>query len=449
MVDLSAQPSAQPLIRRLRAGLGKAGLALPAALVALVALSVLISGIWVIVDLNVKAAKNREGAVRALQLAESGAAHALGLLRVQLVDISLTRFLLGWDNTPYTADDGRLTGYGLTAAEEIPAAGVSFGDGMYFVELIDDPAETDGDPFTDGNSRIVASCRGVASDGASATLEVMIGVTPLPAMASDGNLTINGNPQVTGPCGGVHANNIVVVSGNPEVSQTVSASNTVEVSGSITDPAGNPVEPLQHQPPVEIPERHYAEFCPSDADFTLKADGTILDASGNPYSGPPTNWVYASSAPVIWDLSGNTVMNGTYCVEGSAKISGNPGDPGSPANLSIVASGSVEVSGNPYFQPDHPDGLQIMAEGDVSISGNPSAGTNNYAGAIYAGSQCQLNGNPRLAGQILCKDNPNPPGSVDYASEISISGNAEIIFDCSSLFTGKRRVLSWSQKLGS
>ena len=66
-------------------------MALPTALGALVATGVLVSGLWTIVDLNSTVAQNREGAVRALLLAESGAAHAQGLLRGALVESSLNR----------------------------------------------------------------------------------------------------------------------------------------------------------------------------------------------------------------------------------------------------------------------------------------------------------------------------------------------------------------------
>ena len=441
---------AQPLNRH-RAGLGSAGVALPAALTGLLALSVLIAGAWLIVDLSAKAAKNREGAVRAFELAESGAAHALAILRGDLVDTSLTRLLVGSDNLQSTADDGRLIGYGLPAGDQVPAAGVSFAGGTYFVELVDDPGDTDGDPLADSNSRILARCRGVASDGASATVEAVIGSTPLPALATEGNLIINGNPEILGPCGSAHGNQIVVVSGNPTVSGGVTAADTVDVSGTITDTLGNPVEPLHHQPPIEIPELHYSDYCPGDADFVLRADGMVIDDLGNVVgdaNGATVNgWKYVGSG--IWDLDSDTPTPGTYCVEGNAKMGKNPGTAGSPIDLSVIAQGSIEISGNPYMQPDHADGILLLAEGDVSISGNPVASAKTYSGSIYAGSQCKVSGNPRISGSIMCKDNPNPPGSEEYAVQNEISGNAEITFDCTGLISGKRRFLSWSQQLGT
>ena len=441
MVDLSDQTSGPGL-------LGSAGMALPTALGALIATGVLVSGLWTIVDLNTMAAANREGAVRALLLAESGATHAQGLLRGALVDSSLNRLLRGSDNVINTADDGTLTGYGLPAADSIPVGGRAVNGGRYFVRLIDDPADGDGDPFNDTNSRILARCTGVTDDGGTAVVEVVIGVTPLPGMVTGGSLTINGNPEITGPCGSAHANEILVVSGNPVVENGISAADTVEISGSITDPSNQPVVPLHHQPPIQVPPVNTADYCTS-ADFVLQSDGFILDkstmtlhdASGNGWGG----FKRGSSSPVIWEDDGNTINPGTYCAEGNVKIGGNHGVAGNPLAISIIAEGSIEVSGNPYLTPAHPDGALLVADGDVSISGNPSGGNDSYQGLIYAGAQCKLSGNPQLNGNVVCKDDPNPAGSVEYASMNEISGNAKITFDCTGTFGGKRRVLSWYQ----
>src|SRR5688572_27996853 len=105
MVDSSAQPK-----------LYRAGIALPAAIAAMMALAVLLAGLLVIVDLNAKTSTNRRSAVRALQVAEAGASHALGLLRGSLGATSYTNLLRGSDGAASTADDGLLNGFGLAAA---------------------------------------------------------------------------------------------------------------------------------------------------------------------------------------------------------------------------------------------------------------------------------------------------------------------------------------------
>ena len=445
---------AEPKVERSRGGLGTAGMALPAAVLGLVAISVLAAATWMMVDLNRVAAENREAAARALHLAESGAAHALGLLQDELGDTSFTRLLRGSDNATGTSDDGMLTGYTLDGDLEIPITGRTITGGTYFVQLFDDPADTDGDSLTDSNFQILARCSGLTDDGASAAVDIVIGVATLPGIASGGDLKINGNPDILGPCGGAHANQTVEVSGNPTVQTTVSASDTVEVSGHIRDPWGGTVQPLHHQPPIEIPDLDPWAYC-GEADFILRSNGYLVEV------GPPRDsidarsdevhgWKRSSDDPVIWDASGNSVAAGTYCIEGNAKVSGNPQGPGNSAlSMSLLATGSIEFSGNPKIEAAHSEGILILAAGDVSVSGNPSGSTDNYGGLVYAGSQCRVSGNPTLGGQVLCADDPDPAGSVNYAAQNEISGNPTIRYDCGGVVGGNRRVLFWLQRIGA
>jgi type II secretory pathway component PulK len=89
------------------------GLALPSAMFALVAIAVLLAGIFVFADLQAKAVRNRERATRAVHVAEAGMNHALGLLRGSLKSQSFTRLLRGWDNAVGTADDSLFIGRGI------------------------------------------------------------------------------------------------------------------------------------------------------------------------------------------------------------------------------------------------------------------------------------------------------------------------------------------------
>ncbi len=230
------EKSLEPVSRRPYGG--RDGIALPTALFALVVVSVLAQGMWTITRLNNFSAVNREDAARALNLAEAGVAHTLGLLRSPLEATSLTNLLMGSDSAGGTGDDGLLIGYGLPGTDEIPAAGIAMEGGTYYVTLIDDAADLDGDPLTDSNSRILARCTGVTDYEGSASIDVVIGIPSFPAMASNGDLMINGNPDILGPCGGAHANNVVIVSGNPTVQTQISASDSVEVSGQINQAGG-------------------------------------------------------------------------------------------------------------------------------------------------------------------------------------------------------------------
>ena len=445
------EKSVAPASRRLREG--RDGIALATALFGLLVVTVLAQGMWTIARLNNFSTVNREDAARALNLAEAGVAHTLSLLRTPLAGTDLTSLLEGSDGTAETADDGLLTGHGLPGADAIPAAGIAMEGGTYFVTLIDDAADLDGDPFTDSNSRILARCTGVTDTQGSVSIDVVIGVPRFPAMASNGNLMINGNPNILGPCGGAHANNVVIVSGTPTVQTQISASDSVELSGTINQAGGGESTPLNHQPPVEIPDIDAMDYCDT-SDFILRANGYLVtvgpprnstQADDNPVNG----WQMGSDSPVEWNLSDNSTAGGSYCVEGNVVISGNPSGPGgTPLPLSLFADGSVQYAGNPEITAAHPTGALIIANGDVSVSGNPAALDLNYNGLIYSQSQCQLNGNPNIDGQILCKDDPNPPNSREFVSESGISGNPNIRYNCGGMLVGARRILSWYQTPG-
>lgn len=438
------QHSAEPSSRR-------AGMALFSVIFALMAVGLLSAGVFVLTDAQQRSVQNREATTRALLLAEEGIAHALAVVRDTLRADSGTGLLLGSDRAGNTADDGLLIGYGLSSAAQIPAAGKVTPRGTYTVTLSDDPNDGDANPLSDTNGRIRMRCTAVTVRGASATIDVIVGATWPPAMATDGNLTINGNPALLGKCGGAHANLVAIVSGTPTVSTNVSASQTVDVSGRILDTLKQPVAPLENQPPVDIPDLDPGEFCPSAA-YHLRADGTVLRSSDGAVfdarSDPQFGWKLASSSPIVWDFSGNTGVPGTVCAQGNIKMSGNPGSPGSPLSMSLIATGSITISGNPYLSPSSPDGISVLAGGDVAISGNPAAGAITYEGLIYSRSQCKLNGNPAIAGQVLCKDKPNPPGSSEEADMNAVSGNPTITSNCVGKLAARRQILDWFQPAG-
>lgn len=458
-------PTTQPDRQLMRGRLGRAGIALPAAITAIAALSVLIAGVWVMVDLNAKTSLNRRSAMNAMLVAEAGASHALALMRGKLRNVKFDQFLKGADNVGFTtADNGLLINYaGLTSDEQIPAAGRAYGGGMYFVTIVDDPADGNIDPLTDSNDRVLARCRGVMPDGASAEIQAVIGFFPYPALATEGSMKFGGNAKITGACGGLHANELIEVSGmSSTVNGPITASDTVQAGTcQIKKDDGSCNTPLHHQPPVDIPELTTSGMCSAstaDTMYVMRTDGYIeqyvndlLIETRNANGLEPWGWKYTGSG--MWTVSAGTVVDGTFCVNGNVSVSGNPGTDADPWSTSIFATGSVQFSGNPKVTANDPSGALIVAEGDVKFTGTAST-TENYNGLIYAGSQCTGTGTPRISGQLLCKDNPNPSGSADIvdfgASELtaSVGGNIEITFGCGGMLS-KRKIMTWMQKLGS
>ena len=424
------------------------GIALPTALFALLMVSILSVGMWTMVQVNAMSASNRKDATVALSLADGAATHTLAVLAGELDTISLTRLLLGSDSTVATADDGLLIDYGLAVTDQIPDTGYVMPGGRYFVELLDDPADDDTDPLADSNLRILARCTGVTLNGGSATVDIVIGAASFPAIATDGDLYLNGNPDILGACGGAHANNVVIVSGTPTVQTEVSAADSVEVSGDIVDPDDNSVPPVNNAPAIVIPDLDPLDYC-DVADFILYANGYFVTVepsrdSVDATSTPKNGWTRGSSSPVEWNLSGNSAVAGTHCIYGNVVVSGNPG----PIAMTLLATGSVTYSGNPRVTSSHPDGILIISGGDVEVSGNPGGGAISYDGLIYAQSQCMINGNPNLYAQLLCNDEPETAGANNNVDQNGISGNPVITYNCGGMLAGERRILHWYQVLG-
>ena len=137
------------------------GLAIPAALFALVIVSALTTAIFLLADIQGRAVRNRESNARAFLLAEEGLTHALTVVRDTLRNKPYSLLLRGSDGAIATADDGLLIGYGMSGTISIPAAGKVTAAGTYTVQFVDDPADPDGNALEDQNGRILARCMSV------------------------------------------------------------------------------------------------------------------------------------------------------------------------------------------------------------------------------------------------------------------------------------------------
>ncbi|HET9513168.1 MAG TPA: hypothetical protein VFO95_04500, partial [Gemmatimonadales bacterium] len=113
------------------------GAALIVALVILTVVGILVAGASIMASSVFQTGGQRARTTRAFQVAEAGLAHALGIVRGPAAGVSNTQLLRGADDTPNTADDGRLTGFGLTSGQEVPVAGVNAYGGTYTVLVLD------------------------------------------------------------------------------------------------------------------------------------------------------------------------------------------------------------------------------------------------------------------------------------------------------------------------
>ena len=346
-------------------------------------------------------------------------------------------------NLASDADNGSLENLGIPRPPAqvalVGAFGVSY-EARVFDE--DDPARgvtlsaadlarigEDGDPTTDANSTVVIQAIGYALDNTRVTFETIIGdsAAAVPALVAGGDVSISGNATFTGTLGGVHANDDLDISGNPDIAQDATAGGTFTASGSPTvGGMSGGGEPEMSIPPVAA-----IDYKPL-ADFILNSTGQMTDqlgtvicdasASNDACAVMGYGWEYN---PPGWKISGNDGGIGTYYVEGPATISGNVGDPATPLAMTIIATDSIEISGNPFLTPDTP-GLLFVTDGDLKINGNAGAGELNYEGAMLVHEQLQVSGNAKLTGQIIVEDGADNSSLV---TQTQISGNATFTYN--------------------
>ena len=438
------------------------GAALPAALFGLVTVTILASAIFAASTVQQSSTKNRESSARALQLAEDGLAHAVTVVRDTLKGQTLTRLLRGSDNSLNTSDDGRVIGFGMSSAITIPVAGRSFGSGSYTATITDDD-DGDGNLKADVNFRIRLNCSATTSDGGKASLDVVIGTDVIPAIASNGDIAISGTPQVKGYCGSVHANDDLTItgSGGAVVAAGITAHDVV--SGTVKDTLGNTKTPIGGRDTISIPAMSYPQFCGAagtnattnmtNVELWLTSTGAIYrKGSSTPVTSAVTSatkylgWWWSSGTKTWNFATAATLAPGLVCIEGNVDVSGNVGTATMPMTMSIVATGSVQVSGTPYMVPATGDSISIVSGGDVWVSGNPVAGATSFEGLIYANAQCYVSGQPNIRGQVLCKDNPTGTGNTDFIATTTITGSATITYGCGGIHA-RRRIYSWLQRV--
>lgn len=436
--------------------LPRRGIAMVTAIFALVVVGILVAGMFNLATLRAKTVKNRTASARALLLAESAAAHAVMLARDTLHKKANSALLRGSDNLINTADDGRLVDFGMSSGVQIPSTGYATTEGRYWVQFIDDQAETDGDPFRDSNTRIIARCRAATPDSGYASIDVLItGISQMPGFFANGNFALGGNNSLVGQCGSVHANgNLTVGNPGPRLSGEATASGTVTNGTAVKLPDGSSNPAVPNQVPLDVPPLPYSDFCPSKAAYVLRSDGKIEDRTTVPSVLRGIGWapnvtMTTSGAATIWTAtaSGLSLIPGTLCVQGNFDLQGNVGSALAAHPIMVVATQSIKVSGNPYLRPATTDSILFVAGADISVAGNPASGAVSYQGLLYAGSQCVVSGSAVIQGNVVCRDAPHTTAAVDHATGSSISGSATVNYGCGGYFNQPRRILQWVQRV--
>jgi hypothetical protein len=179
----------------------------------------------------------------------------------------------------------------------------------------------------------------------------------------------------------------------------------------------------------------------ADADYIFANDRKVYNQAGalvfDTSAGGEWNGLRSSSSsPVVWTFSGSSTIDGTFYLEGDAIISVNTGIPGNPAKITLISTGSIELSGNIIIAPKLP-GLLLLAGKDIKINGN--ANQNFSDGVIYAREQIGINNAPRVRGTVVARDVANVSTMV---MESYLSGDAQFTNSMMGSISG---LLSWRE----
>ncbi|MGH8636257.1 MAG: hypothetical protein ACREUZ_03885 [Burkholderiales bacterium] len=387
------------------------------------------------------AASNQESAAQARAAAEAGLNHGLTVAIANLTTNAVSStasaaidiLLLGPDGVASTADDGSLEALGVPRPpattqllpgvtyevrsfdDDDPARGLS--PGLTAAEIGE--IEENSQPLTDANERVVLRAIGRGRNNTTVTLEAIVGATTLPAIVTNGNLTISGSVEVSGGNGGVHSNgNLTVTNSATTISQNATASGTATIH-----PGANiGGDELGGQSTLPVPPIHAINYKPL-ADYILTSTGQLLDRDGNVLA-CCRGWTFSG---VEWSNNSNggstATHGGTYYVEGSARLTGSLGSSSSPVAISIIATGSIEIAGSPDLTPFAPE-LLFVTDGDLKMSG--SLATPKVEGQILVREQIDIKGTPDIAGQLLVE---NAASVFPDVVANTISGNLKLTYN--------------------
>lgn len=418
------------------------GMALIAVLLLLMTMSALAAALAISGNTETLIARNHETAAQARAAAEAGLSHALQVVIEEIQD---------WETnmhaspsaamTALLADDGSLEDLGIDDDGE-NLAGLS--DVTYEARVLDDddpdrgwtpsPAELllmseDGDEDADANTRLVVRAIGYASGNAVATVEATIVPLELPAILTDGDLEIDGSFGLSGTDGDMHTNSDLEINGN---AAAVTPPGTCSSTGD-TDGAPNTGACSEGEAEITVPTFEASDYL-SRADYILNNDGTYTDVStntqttcANPCLGA-WRWASGSNEWQITAAGGNPSPSAaTYYIDDpdvTVRISGSPGSVAIPVQMSLIAEGSIIISGGPTIEPDT-SGVLFVTDEDLSISGGLTV---TEEGLMLVGEQLGISGggNKVLRGQILVAD-AAANSSVETANVIN--GNVSIIYN--------------------
>jgi cytoskeletal protein CcmA (bactofilin family) len=456
------------MIRRIVDPADERGAALVGVLLLLMMMSALAAALGVSGHTETLVARNHQSTAQARLAAEAGINHAVEVV---------TTYIFQWKSNGYASADAAadgllantalLTPKGFIVGNTYAVAGALSTSYQAFVMDEDDPARgsdattltADDDPAnnedgvatTDNNRALIIRAVGSSLNNTTVTLEATIAPVPLPAVASNGNITVTGSATINGTEGDVHSNTNLTVSGSSSITGDASASGGLTCSDPCTQVLGTETSGAA---PIAIPPVRASDY-EMYADYLLDSDGWLkctnpAGCGGGVMDGDPIcdgngtgcratyGWEY-NSTTTTWSINSDPSNgNGTYYVKGNASISGSPGSDLVPLQITLIAEGWIDVSGSPDLAPDTPE-LLFVTDSDLKIMGNVDAGV-TAAGQMLVRGQADIRGNSELGGQLIIEN--QPVGSLLTSNEIA--GNAVITYN-GSLGTSLWSVRGWRE----
>ncbi len=306
-----------------------------------------------------------------------------------------------------------------------------------------------GDGAVNLNTRMLLRSIGMGPRGTVVTVTRVLSSTEIPdlpeiqnvitnpAILVNGDLDISGNTKILGLRGNVHANGDITGGGSLDISGDVTATGTVEddidADGMV---AGG-------MPPIAVPEIRAADFA-NLADYIMTSTGTILIASTGAVCGGkgagacPTGWTWSGTS---WSASGAMPQTGTYYVQTDVSVHGT-GKSAGFTQLSIIAEGSIKITGNGKFKPENGAGIQFVTNGDFELGGTADADDPiDMDGQIMVREQVKIYGNSEFQGRVMVEDrdsatnaydavtNPNGRRGSSTLTDNTLNGNMTVTYN--------------------
>lgn len=423
-------------------------------------------------------AVNERNNVEAFYLADAGINHAVALIgKAQKSQYSA--ILIKGDATPNTGDELSVPpASGLwTSSESIPAGNATSGgvtnfgaggSGRYWVAVKNDTA-TGETATTDLNGILIITSTGVGRDGATATVEVTIqdNSANYPGVLINGKAKISGSVKISGTNGILHANDTLMLNGNPCADQYFSTSaniinpNNLKGMGCLGIGFNRTNQPVIPPPVFNIRNDFYGKTdyilggIGSQAGKVYNGSGQLIHDTkntGNKWTQNGSTWEWIPSYR-MWIQSGNSILNGSYYSEGNMAITANFGSSSIPARVSFIAEGFIYNQGKQYLAPAYRN-FSLIAGTDLKLTGKLTQSEVDdleLDGFTYAGHQIDFSGTPVIRGSVVAANqaDTNSPGCncnlVPLESGyMSIRGNPTIIVNGSNS-SGGVNIRTWRE----